>query len=94
MVAQFKNTAGPPAPLLYVSSIFDCWDSQNNHIVTAAPITIVTNAGGWVTCRYKLLTGPNQVITSPGTYRYIITVTLSDGTVQAFEQVALIVPNP
>lgn len=92
---QFINKVGPPAPLLYLSSKFNCFDALNNPIVVDfTVVTMRTTANGGVQLYYPMYTGPNQTITLPGTYRYVFSVRLSDGTVQDFEQVALVNSNP
>jgi hypothetical protein len=95
VAVTFINKAGPMASTLYVSSTFDCWDSQNNHIVAGYQILLTqTHNNGGVQVRYMMATGTGQTITVPGTYRYVFSVKTSDGELTTFEQTAIINANP
>lgn len=78
-----------------VSATFDCWDQNENQILTAVPITHIQSKGScWCYLQWVMLTGPGKAIQAAGTFTYQFTVNVSDGTSTIFQQVGLVNPVP
>lgn len=78
-----------------LSATFDCWDQNNNQLVTAFPISMIeSQSKNWCRIRFVMRTGDGNIITAPGTYTYQFTVNTCDGGTTIFQQVGLVNPTP
>jgi len=78
-----------------MSATFDCWDQNNNQLVTAFPISMIEARGkNWCRIRFVMRTGPGKIITTPGTYTYQFTINTCDGGTTIFQQIGLVNPAP